>query len=320
MSEMTREDDGEQPHVETNSSPEIDYLMRSLGEDVKLSNSPRRPGLKKRAAKPAKSPSSLTVSPPPRDNSTFFQPQQQQQQSHPSPPPQFDVAIFMPSPTAPWIKFPPLLLSPQPVDTHGLNLPNTTIGNPTPHQSVQLTASPFDHLSTSNSDLLEPSPEYPWFPASQDAQPATPNFTPLVQLLNLSPVATKVGERTLPTLSTYSDGMVSMPASSRISSEAVGNQDGFTGQGRLPSPTPSLVGDVSPLNSPLTSTPNSPFDSPFDSPFGSEGGYFSDGGTLIDIVGVLESNTSSAKRKTPDRALDESEDIQPLDEPDPKKQ
>lgn len=314
MSEMTREGEGEQPQAETDPSSIFDQLI--IDEDVQISNSPRRKDGKKRAAKPARSPSSLTVSPPPRDNSAFFQPQQQQQPSYLSSPPPFDMSIFMPSPTAPWIKFPLVLHSPQSVDSHCLNLPNSTGGNLTPNHNVQLSAAPFDQLSPPDSDLLDSSPEYPWFPAPQNASPSASNFGPLLQLLNLSPMAVKVGERSLPDMSSYNGDMNSVAASSGMSSDAVSNQESSSRRGRSPSPTPSRLSDVSPMNSPLTSTPNSPFDSPF----GSEGGYFSDGGTPIDIIGVLERSVSSSKRKTPDRALDESEETQSLDEPDTKKQ
>lgn len=271
--------------METSSS-QIDQLMRSLGEDVNISNPPDDG----RQASSSKS-SSLTVSPPPRDNAAFFSmtqtTHQMAQQGFLTSPPGFDMASilsFMPSPTAFWINALPVSdpIPPQPSQSID---PNPTSSNVTP--SVEST--PFEQLqSHSESDLLDSSPEYPWFP--QDS--AMSSYTdPLLALLNLSPVATKPGDRSLPIVP--------------------------EGSGRSPrrvrSPSPSRFNDVSPLASPLTSTPNSPFSS--------EGGFCSDGGDDSMVGGALSASSSKPKRKTPDRALDESEEIQsPGDGPSPKKQ
>lgn len=312
MSEMTREGEGEQPQAETDPSIGFDQLRLSMG-DVNASNSPGCRDEMNRAAKPARSPSSLTVSPPPRDNNAFFQPQQQP--SYLSSPPPFDWSIFAPSPTAPWTKLSFVLQSPQTVENHCLNLPNSTSCNLASNNNVQLSAAPFDQLSPPDSDLLDSSPEYPWFPAPQDGNPSASNCGHLSQFLNLSPVAVRVAEPSLPFMSRCDDDVSPLAASSGMSSDAVSNHESSSRRGRSPSPTPSPLSDVSLMNSPLTSTPNSPYDSPI----GSEGGYPGDR-TLFDTIGILERSVSSSKRKTPDRALDESEEIQPLDEPDTKKQ
>lgn len=122
---------------------------------------------------------------------------------------------------------------------------------------------------------------------------------PLLLLLNLSPVATKPGDRTLP--------LVSENDTTALPSPSYGKSPR-----RVRSPSPSRYGEASPLTSPLTSTPNSPLSS--------EGGFCSDGGGDDAAVGAAPS-ASSTKRKTPDRALNESEEIQsPGDGPSPKKQ
>ena len=285
-------------------SSEIDRLMESLGADVNISN-PQDDGSHS-TTKPANA-SSLTVSPPPRDNAAFFsmQPSQMQrgqmsQQGFLTSPPPFDMSIFMPSPTALWINALPVdhpvtQATQQSVDS--LSNPNSTSSLTTNVNSAQST--PFEQLpSHSDSDLLDSSPEYPWFP--QDTSTAMSSYTdPLLLLLNLSPVATKPGDRTLPVVD--ENDTTSMPSHSHGKSPR-----------RSRSPSPSRFGDVSPFTSPLTSTPNSPFSS--------EGGFFSDGGGDDAVMGAALS-ASSSKRKTPDRALNESEEIQsPGDGPSPKKQ
>lgn len=301
---MSPEDGNGHRDLESPSS-EIDQLMRSLGADVNISSS--RDDGSHSTTKPANT-SSLTVSPPPRDNAAFFtmgprvQQSQMTQQGFLTSPPPFDMSIFMPSPTALWINALPVdnpVAQPTQFSVDSLSNPdnlNTTSSFTTNPNSAQST--PFEQLqSHSDSDLLDSSPEYPWFP--QDTNTAMSSYTdPLLLLLNLSPVATKPGDRSLPLVS---DTPGLNPSQSYGKSPRRGR-----------SPSSSRFGDASPLTSPLTSTPNSPFSS--------EGGFCSDGGGDDALVGAAVS-ASSTKRKTPDRALDESEEIQsPGDGPSPKKQ
>ena len=304
MAEMPRDDDNRHRDL---ASSEIDQLMRSLGADVNISNS--RDEGSHSTTKPANAPS-LTVSPPPRDNAAFFsmppqmQPSQMSQQGFLNSPLPFDMSIFMPSPTAFWINGLPVMDIPTP--TAQLTVDNLCNSNATSSLTTNpnnAQSTPFEQLqSHSDSDLLDSSPDYPWFP--QDTSTAMSSYTdPLLLLLNLSPVATKPGDRTLPLVG--ENDTTAMPGPNSSQSQGKSPR-------RVRSPSPSRYGDASPLTSPLTSTPNSPFSS--------EGGFCSDGGGDDTAVGAAPS-ASSTKRKTPDRALDESEEIQsPGDGPSPKKQ
>uniref|UniRef100_A0A7I4FPD8 WRKY domain-containing protein n=2 Tax=Physcomitrium patens TaxID=3218 RepID=A0A7I4FPD8_PHYPA len=301
MSEMARKNASDQRPV-ADSSSGIEQLMRSLGEDVNLSNS--RNDTTKTTTKLANA-SSLTVSPPPRDSTIFFASCLGLVNS----PPPFDMSLFMPSPTAPWIHASPVgdtTVQSAQQTSHGLNVNPNTVSNLGLTNNVQST--PFEALSPSDStDLLDASPEYPWFP--RDSNALMSNYNPLLQHLNLSPVATIPEERGLPS-SSYNTGICiagyqTLSDPFDLSSLAVSNEDKSPKRGSSPSST--RLNDVSPL----TSTPNSPFSS--------EDGYVSDCIADDSAVGVSH-NGSIIKRKTPDRALNESEENQFPSEPSPKKQ
>lgn len=296
---------GEGYHTES----ELERLMKSLGEDVTTLE-----------------PNHLTVNPPVREVSSFM----------PTQTSSFMDVLSMPSPTAPWLN---LISIPDPMQA-SLRDYNT---NPSPGFTLPTTGNTQSgYLQQLRQDLFSDSAlEYqnPWFP--QEPATTRPGF-PSTQM-GIHNTIDSIQELMNMPISGWNQGSSgsgqfqepSAPYHDLLMSDAThspGFSSGLSQGFRTPSPA-STMGSLSPvtgspspsmshrrspsparLNSLISTLPSTPISS-------TSSGSFSDGEEegrargqvgMSEIVGVSGAgpSASTSKRKTPDRAMEESEEIQ----------
>ena len=322
-----REEEGDH---EIGTTGDLERLMRTFGEDVALGSSSsssfasghHQQQQQQQQQRPQQH---LTVSPPARDSSTIFSTSATNTNTNnffisPSNPfsspgqySQFlDLLRSMPSPTANWTT----VLPTTPQFGQGYTLPTNlaspgaqgfTLPTNLPSPNAEATLQQLPHLDFNEDSALPP---FPWFTSEmeepngqqQHQQAGQPggSSSSLLSMDNLHDILEQVGNMT----SDNRNHLDLFHSQSDFSPSPSPPRSTFDGSNTGRSPSPSR------LNSAMSTRPCTPTSST------SSGSCCSDNAGEDDQV-VVSSGRQRTKRKTPDRALNEAEEIQSAPEKKP---